>query len=156
MVTASGFCTNPLTTYSRKACIGCRLRLSLRGSGRGFDGLLDHAGDGFAGLRAFADPVLGALQIKGEIITLLPGQIRAQFLDELSVAGAAPIRHNDPERGLVLRPDSLQTNFNCHKSSFSLALAESGPFTLRVSPKRDGSLDSPRPLSKPCFRSEEH
>src|ERR1035441_9016234 len=101
MVTASGFCTRPLTTYSRNACIS-RDQSSGHGGGCGSLGrLLDEAGDGLTRLCAFAHPVLDPLQVHGEVTILLPRQVGAQFLDELAIARTAAICHNNAERGLV-------------------------------------------------------
>ena len=42
----------------------------------------------------------------------------ADFLDELAIARAAAVRHNDAERRGVLRANALQTNFDCHNLKF--------------------------------------
>src|ERR1035437_8570164 len=138
MVTASGFCTSPLTTYSRNACMSQDYPLGRCRRRGGFGCPLDKAGDRLAWLRAFAHPVLGPLQVQGEVICLLPRQVRAQLLDELAIARTAAISHNNTEGGLVLRPDSLQTNFNCHKLSCSSVAATSGPPRPTGLPQKEG------------------
>src|SRR5258707_6955977 len=78
-VTASGCWTNPLTTYSRKACINP----SRRSRGRGGCGCLcrpfDEAGHCFAGQRPFAHPIPGPIQVEGVIAPFLEGMLNAQF-----------------------------------------------------------------------------
>src|ERR1035437_680642 len=131
IVTASGFCTSPLTTYSRNACI-TQDQSSGRGRGCGsFGRFLDETGDGLARLGAFAQPVVRPVQVQGVLVILLLRQVGAQFLDELAIARTAAISHDNTERGLVLRPDSLQPNFNCHKLTFSLGVATSRPPALQ-------------------------
>src|ERR1019366_8152562 len=136
IATASGFRTSPLTTYSRNACINREHSSGRRGGCSGFGGLLDEAGHSLARLRAFAHPVLDPFQVHREVSILLPWQVGAQLLDELAIARTAAISHNNAERGLVLCPDSLQSNFNCHKSSCSLAAATSRPYALKGFPKK--------------------
>src|SRR5208282_1393665 len=92
-LTASWCCTSPLTTYSRNSCIA-KIRSSRRRHCR-LAGLLDETGDGVARLRAFADPVLGAVKLQGEIIPLLQRLIGANFLDELCVARTAAVGYNN-------------------------------------------------------------
>src|SRR5262249_7425632 len=105
---SSGCCTSPLTTYSRKACT----RKNLSSGRRGFARFLDKTGDRLARLRAFTDPVLGPLQVEGEIVTLLQRLISADLLDELAIARTPAVGHHNAEHGRVLRPDPLHTNFN--------------------------------------------
>src|ERR1017187_4645631 len=112
-LTASGCCTSPLTPYSRNSCIA-KIQ-SGRRRRRRLAGLLDEAGHGVARLRALADPVLGAIQFQDEIVTLLQRLIRADFLDELAIARTAAVGHNNAEIRGILGPDTLHTNFYCHK-----------------------------------------
>src|SRR6516164_472595 len=112
MVTASGCCTSPLTMYSKNACMAENRSGRRRGC---LAGLLDEAGDGVAGLRTLADPVSGAVELEGEILALLERLIHADLLDELAIAGAAAIGHDNAEHRGVLRPDALHANFYCHK-----------------------------------------
>src|SRR6185437_1920127 len=94
-VTFSGWPTNPLTTYSKNACMTPKKLCGRGGVRGGFRGLLDEGGNGVARLRALADPVLRALQIEREIVVLLHRRVRADFLDELAIARAAAIRDHD-------------------------------------------------------------
>jgi hypothetical protein len=69
---------------------------------------LDEGGHCLARLRALAKPILGAIQFEGEIIIApLQGQIGPYFLDALSVTGAAVVRDDNAEGGLVLGPDAF-------------------------------------------------
>src|SRR5688500_5394079 len=100
MVTSSGFLTNPFTTYSRKLSMhpSCQFLSRLR-SGRGggcFAGLLDKGGHGFAGLRAFGNPVFSAIEVQREIVVAtLQWQIGAKFLDAFAITRAAVVGHHD-------------------------------------------------------------
>src|SRR5208283_3739855 len=116
MLTASGRCTSPLTTYSRNACMASKIR-KLKSGRRGnrLAGLLDEAGDGVARLGALADPVLGTVEFEREIIALLQRLIRADFLDELAVARTATVSHHNAKHRGILGPDALHANFYCHK-----------------------------------------
>src|SRR5215813_8889591 len=83
IVTESGCWTRPLTTYSRNVCMDHQRSGSGRSSGlySGFVGLFDKACNGFAGLGAFAKPILCAVQIECIIIALFQRLICAQFLN---------------------------------------------------------------------------
>ena len=81
-------------------------------SGGGFGGSLDKAGHGFTRLGAFAQPILGARQVKGEIVPLLLGLIRAEFLDAFAVARTAAVRHDDAKGRGVLGPDAFHSDFD--------------------------------------------
>ena len=78
---------------------------------RGLAQFLDEAGDGVARLRAFADPVLRAVELDREILALLERIVSADLLDELAIAGAAAIGHDNTEHRGVFRPDALHANF---------------------------------------------
>src|SRR5665213_165356 len=114
-VTAPGFCTSPLTTYSRNSCMA-KIKLSCRRSGcRRLAQFLDEAGDGVARLRALAYPVLGAVELDREIFALLERVVSADLLDELAIAGTAAIGHDNAECRRVFRADPFHANFYCHK-----------------------------------------
>src|SRR5690348_4352661 len=115
MVTSSGCCTSPLTTYSRKACM--RSASGRHNGSGGFVGLLDKAGHRIARLSAFAQPVFGPLKVHGEIGALLQRLIGPQFLDELPIPGAPAVGYDYAEDRGILGPDPLHTNFNGHKLS---------------------------------------
>ena len=66
-------------------------------------------------LRALADPVLGALEFQGEIITLFLRQVSADFLDKFAVPRAAGIGNNNAVSGRVLGADAFHSNSDCHK-----------------------------------------
>jgi hypothetical protein len=90
-------------------------------------------------LRAFAEPVISALEFQTEIVTLLERLICADFLDELAVSRAAVIGNNNAiDRG-VRRPDPFHANSNCHKLSLCLCGQFSGH--RLVSRKRVAKLD---------------
>src|SRR5271169_1327483 len=110
-VTALGFCTSPLTTNSRNSCMARKNLLSRRRNGRGFAQFLDEAGDGVARLRAFADPVLRAVEFDREILALLERIVSADLLDELAIAGTAAIGHDNAECRRVFRADPFHANF---------------------------------------------
>src|SRR5208282_2851547 len=112
-LTASGCCTSPLTTYCRNSCIA-KIKSNRRRHCH-LAGLLDEAGDGVARLRALADPVLGAIELQDEIVTLLQRLIRADFLDELAIARTAAVGHHYAEIRGILGPDAFHANFYCHK-----------------------------------------
>src|SRR5438477_9286164 len=114
--TASGRSTRPLTTNSRKACIAKR-ELSRGRSGPG--GFTNKTGHRVGRLRAFADPILHPFVIEHEVVALLQRLIGADFLNELAVARAAIVRHDNAEHGVVLGPDSFHAYSHCHKSRFS-------------------------------------
>src|ERR1043165_6282885 len=103
IVTASGFCTRPLTTYSRKACMTGKTLRGCCGLGR----LLDEAGDGIAGLRALAEPILRAFEVELHVVGFFLGPISAEFFNELPVARAAAIGHDNAKNRVVLGPDTL-------------------------------------------------
>src|ERR1035437_10947121 len=86
IVTASGFCTRPLTMYSRNACISQDQSLGRSASHGRLDCFLNETGDGLAWLRTLAQPVLGPIQVHRDIITLIPRQVGTQFLDEPAIA----------------------------------------------------------------------
>src|SRR5206468_4820818 len=77
IVTASGCATSPLTTYSRKDCMGPGI-LSWRGGCRRFARLFDEAGDRVARQCAFADPVFGPLQVEHDVVGFFARVIGAQ------------------------------------------------------------------------------
>src|ERR1700722_13739009 len=113
-VTAPGFCTSPLTTYSRNSCM-TKTFLSRRRSSCRLAQFLDEAGDGVARLRALADPVLGAVEFDREIFALLERIVSADLLDELAIAGTAAIGHDNAECRRVFRADPFHANFYRHK-----------------------------------------
>ena len=76
---------------------------------------LDEAGDGVARLRAFADPVLGAVEFDREIFALFERIVSADLLDELAIAGTAAIGHDNAECRRVFRADPFHANFYRHK-----------------------------------------
>jgi hypothetical protein len=106
---------------------------------RSLGGLLDKAGHRFAGLRPFAQPVLGSLQVHRKVVTLLKRLVGAQLLDELAVSRAAAISHNYTKNRCVLGPDPLHANFNCHKYSFyRFAASRFSPNRFRNGTKMSG------------------
>src|SRR6266540_5320363 len=112
--TASGRSTRPLTTNSRKACITG----PASGGGRdGSGGFADKAGHGVGRLRAPVEPVLRSFVVEREVVALLQRLIGADFFNELAIARAAIVRHDDAEDGVVLRPDSFHAYSDCHKSN---------------------------------------
>ncbi len=50
-------------------------------------------------------------EFEAEIVTRLQRLIHADLLDELAIAGAAAIGHDNTEYGGVFRPDALHANF---------------------------------------------
>src|SRR5437773_3050556 len=104
-VTSSGFCTSPLTTYSRKGCI------TDLGRGSGGDGVLlcflEKAGDRVRGLGAFAQPMMGPIEVQREVVALLERLVRAQFLDTFAIPRTAAVGHDNAEDRGVLGPDAL-------------------------------------------------
>src|SRR5688572_15950654 len=104
IATSSGQATSPFTTYSRNACMARKASGGRCGS-RGLLGLLDETANRVAGLRAFAEPVIRALEFQIEIVTLLKRLIGADFLDELAITRAAVVSDDNAiDRG-VCRPD---------------------------------------------------
>ena len=89
--------------------------LSRRRSGCRLAELLDETGHGVARLRAFADPVLGAVEFDREILALLERIVSADLLDELAIAGTAAIGHDNAECWRVFRADPFHANFYRHK-----------------------------------------
>src|ERR1019366_3687586 len=79
------------------------------------DRLLDEAGHGVARLRAFADPVLGAIELEREIFTRLERLVGADFLDALAIARAAAVGHHNAIHRGVFRADPFHANFYRHK-----------------------------------------
>src|ERR1051325_1157741 len=127
-LTASGRSTKPLTTNSRKPCIARRVLSdgrrrrgdrSRRNSPSSLGEFPDEAGHRVRRLRALANPILGPFVVQGEIVPFLQRLVGADFLDELAVARAAIIRHDNSEHGTVLGPDSFHAYSDCHKSKFS-------------------------------------
>src|SRR5437867_9970729 len=88
----------------RLRCLGCPL------------GLFQHAAHGVAGLRAFADPKLRALQVHREIVLGFFRVVRADILDEPPVARAATVRHNNTIHRYVLRSNPPQSDSYWHNS----------------------------------------
>src|SRR5277367_3629391 len=99
-VTASGWLTNPLTTYSRKACT----RHHSLGRHSGLAKFLDEAGDRLAGLGVFADPIFGAVQVQLAIVPLFERLIGANFLNKLAVPRTAGIGDDNAEIRSILCP----------------------------------------------------
>ena len=58
--------------------------------------LLDQAADGIRRLRAFADPILGPLDVERTVLTGLLRIVRTDDFDKFPVARAAAIGNNDP------------------------------------------------------------
>src|SRR6185503_419689 len=104
----------------------------------GLSGLLDKAGHRVAGLRAFANPVLRALEIEREILTLVFRQVCSQFLDAFPVARAAAIGDHDAEGRLVFRADALHSNSYWHNKIVSIQINPGASSEGRVTrlPKR--------------------
>ena len=75
----------------------------------------DEAGHGVARLRAFADPVLRAIQLEREIFTRLERLVGADFLDALAIARAAAVGHHNAIHRGVFRADPFHANFYRHK-----------------------------------------
>ena len=115
----------------------------------------DEAGDRIARLCALAEPILGALQIELHIVALLLWPVRADFLDELPVARAAAIGHDNTEDRVVLRPDTLHADFDCHKilSRYSPGVATATPQAAFFSQKGAQTLVTHDTLCKSSFRS---
>src|ERR1019366_9710565 len=89
------------------------------------DRLLDEAGHGVARLRAFADPVLRAIQLEREIFTRLERLVGADFLDALAVARAAAVGHHNAIHRGVFSADPFHANFyrhKCFKRTWRLAI----------------------------------
>src|SRR5580658_10700479 len=150
-VTSSGWLTNPLTTYSRKACISQNNKSSNRHGGLGQ--LLDKAGDGVAGLGAMADPILGALQVYLAIIALFHGLITADLLDKSSIPRTAGIGHDNAVIRGLFGPDPFQTNSDCHNNQFcdGGAPRQHQPHAAPAAPKRLARVILTHLLGKPCF-----
>src|SRR5436190_15927868 len=116
IATSSGRATSPFTTYSRNACMA-RDASGGRDRSRSLLSLLDETAHRVAGLRALAEPVIRAIEFQIEIVALLERLIGANLLNELAVARAAVVGHDNAiDRG-VCRPDSFHANSNCHKLS---------------------------------------
>jgi hypothetical protein len=68
--------------------------------------LLNQAPHSIGWSRALADPVLGAFNIKRTVLTSLFWIVRADDLDEFTVAWAAAVGDNDSVERPVFRPFS--------------------------------------------------
>ena len=92
--------------YSRNSCIeilSCRWRR--------FAGFLDETGNGVAGLRAFAQPILRTVELERKIVALFERIVSADFLNEFAVARAAAVGDDDAECRRVLGADAFHANF---------------------------------------------
>src|SRR5690242_4751306 len=124
MVTSSGWSTNPLTTYSRKASMAGNSSSCRSGSGELVSfpaGFFNETGDRIAWLGPFAEPILSAFEIQSKVVALFERLIRAEFLDEFAIARAAAISNHNAENRGVFGPYPLHANFNCHKSVICLS-----------------------------------
>jgi hypothetical protein len=68
--------------------------------------LLQNTPHGFAGLRAFGDPMVCALQVDLKIVVRFLRVIGPDVLKEPSVARAAPVGNNDPVNRDILGSDA--------------------------------------------------
>ena len=93
----------------------CQKKIRRRLKRQLFSRLFDEAGDGLARLRAFANPVFGAVEVDLAIVAFFQRLIRADFLDEPAIARTAAVGNHNAEKWSVLGSDALHSNFYCHK-----------------------------------------
>ena len=78
---------------------------------RGATGFFEKAGNGVTRLRAFAHPIISAVQIEFEVVAFLERLIGADFLNELAVTRASAVGHHDAKYRRILCADTFHANF---------------------------------------------